>query len=145
MWKEKLEKRKKIKSSIKIWLAIWFLILVIAYNSLSAEYWTLSKNITQIGEVVKIEWDCASGSIFSMETNIWLIQNTDIKINNVWETKIREITTNCENTWSINLISTEDGKPYFMSIDDFNMFTLWELLFVGAILFISWFILFIKK
>lgn len=139
------KKRNNKLKALKIWFALWILILVIAYNPINADDFYLSKNITQIWETITIEWDCASWSIFSMDNNIWIIELNEIKIQNVWETKIKEITTNCNNTWSINLISTEDGKPYFMSIDDFNLFTLWELLFIWALLFISWFILFIKK
>jgi hypothetical protein len=137
---------KKILSCLKIWFAIWFLIIAIAYNTSFGDSFYLSKNITEPGEVISINGACSSGAVFVLDqTNIGIIEGNNINIFWVWETNVREITFNCDNTGAILLTSTSDWKEPFMSLADFNTFTLYEICGVWFVLFIIWLFYFIKK
>ena len=94
----------------------------------------LSKNIAMPWDIISINWDCMSGSIFSSDNNnVWVITSgaSGSVINVVWlgESNIQSFTGTCNNTW-ILLVSTEDGKQPFMTPKSFDEYTNYELIFV---------------
>lgn len=112
----------------------------------------LSKNFAKPGEIVNIQWSCAwSGSIFmSTDEKVSIVDTTwtasIVNIVWIWETKIYETTFNCTNgTEGIVLTATEDGNPFFMSKDDYVVFTNYEGIFVFFLLMTVFIFRFVKK
>lgn len=110
----------------------------------------LNTNFSKPWSIVDINGDCVTWTteFSSSDTNIWVIgPNNKINVVWVWEVKIQEITAipDCENTWSILLTSTEDGKPFFISPEDYRIYTNYELIFVFSVLFVAFLIRFFKN
>lgn len=110
----------------------------------------LSKNFAKPGEVLTITENCFDGPTFkSLDENIAIVTWVwpgNVTVIWVWEVQIVEDwTIYCENTGWVLLTATEDGNPFFMSTQDYQDFTNYEIIFVISLLFVAFLIRFAKR